>query len=345
MRIAQIAPVWFPVPPTGYGGIELIVSLLADGLADSGHDVTLFAAGGSRTRAKLVTPLEVPPDPSALGDVWSDTFHSLSSYLEIGRGDFDVVHDHSGIIGPAMAAARGSGPPVVHTLHGPWTESGKRFYGLIDKIIDLVAISNTQMADNLDSRYRGMVYNGINVADYEFRNVKGEYLVFIGRANPDKGPIPAIEIAKKTGMPLKMVVKRNEPPEKVYWEQQVVPLLGDTIEVFENIPHQQKVELLAGAKAMVFPIQWPEPFGLVMVEAMACGTPVVAGRWGAATEVVSHGETGYLCSGIDEYVEAIGRIGEISPEACLDRVRGMFSTATMVSGYEALFESIIQSPK
>src|SRR5262245_41144158 len=145
MRIAQIAPPWFAVPPTGYGGIELVVSLLADGLAARGHDVTLFASGGSQTKATLVSPLVDPPDPALLGNSWFDTFHAVSSYLEIDD-DFDVVHDHSGVIGPAMGALRSGTPPVVHTLHGPWTEPARRMYSLLDERVHLVAISRAQQA-------------------------------------------------------------------------------------------------------------------------------------------------------------------------------------------------------
>lgn len=341
MRIAQLAPPWFPVPPSGYGGIELIVSLLADGLVDRGHEVTLFASGGSTTRATLVTPLEQAPAPEILGDVWSDTFHALSSYRAIRDGRFDIVHDHSGIIGPAMASVRPSGPPVVHTLHGPWTDAGRRFYGLIDEDIHLVAISKTQQADNPSLRYAAMIYNGIDPDSYTYREDKDDYLVYIGRANPDKGPATAIEVAKKVGLPLKMIVKRNEPPEKRYWEETIVPTLDDTIEVFQNVSHADKVEMLCRARAMVFPVQWQEPFGLVMVEAMACGTPVVAGRWGAATELVSPGVTGFLADGVGDLAAAVGKVGQIDHRACRERVERMFSTDTMVSGYESLFEKIL----
>ncbi len=343
MRIAEIAPPWFPVPPRGYGGIELMVAWLCDGLVERGHEVVLFASGGSATRAELVSPLNEAPDPSILGDVWHDTFHALSAYLAVVDGDFDVVHDHSGIIGPAMAAIRPSGPPVVHTLHGPWTDPGRRFYGLIDDRVHLVAISTTQQADNPDVRYAAMVYNGIDPSIYDFRTEKEDYLVYIGRSNPDKGPAAAIEVSRRTGMPLKMIVKRNEPPERAYWDAAIVPILHDLVEVHEGVPHQVKVDMLSRARAMVFPIQWPEPFGLVMVEAMACGTPVIAGRWGAAKEVVSEGETGFLADGIDELVAAVGKADQIDPTACRARVEAKFSTATMVEGYENLFEKLISA--
>ena len=142
MRIAQIAPPWFTVPPVGYGGIELVVSLLADRLAARGHEVTLFASGGSSTQAKLVSPFEQLPDPALLGNVWFDAFHALSSYLD--AREFDVVHDHSGIVGPSIGAMLDGRPPVVHTLHGPWTEPARRYYSMLQDRVHLVAISESQ---------------------------------------------------------------------------------------------------------------------------------------------------------------------------------------------------------
>jgi glycosyltransferase involved in cell wall biosynthesis len=340
VKIAQIAPPWFPVPPTGYGGIELVVALLADGLAERGHDVTLFASGGSQTKANLVTPMVDPPDPALLGNPWYDAMHAAASYLEIADR-FDVVHDHSGIIGPAMGALQHGRPPIVHTLHGPWTELAKRYYALLAEHIHLVAISEAQKADNPDVRYAGVVHNGIDLDSYTFRAQKDDFLVYIGRANPDKGPVLAIEVARRAGLPLAMVVKKNEPFERTYWDEIVAPNLNDEVEVFEAISHEKKVDLLARARAMVFPIQWPEPFGLVMAEALACGTPVIACPAGAAVELVDDGVTGYLRSSMDDLVWAVGQIDTCSPEACRARAEDRFSADAMVSGYERLFERII----
>jgi glycosyltransferase involved in cell wall biosynthesis len=337
MRIAEIAPVWFAVPPTGYGGIELVVALLADGLADHGHDVTLFACGGSSTRATLVSPLAEPPDPALLGNVWYDTYHSTAAYLQ--TGDFDVIHDHSGIIGPAIGAVRGK-PPVVHTLHGPWTEQARFFYELLHERLHLVAISEAQRDDNPVLRYAGTVHNGIDLSSYEYCVDKDDYLVYIGRANPDKGPVRAIEVARQVGRPLKMILKRNEPPEREYYDEVVEPMLSDDVEVLANVSHERKVELLAHAKAMLFPIQWMEPFGLVMTEAMACGTPVVTTNWGAAPELVDDGVTGFRRDTDDELVEALTHIDDISAQACRDRVERLFSAEAMVRGYEAVFQQL-----
>jgi glycosyltransferase involved in cell wall biosynthesis len=339
MRVAEIAPVWFPVPPRGYGGIEAVVALLADGLVAGGHDVTLFASGGSRTRAKLVSPLEAPPDPAVLGNPWFDALHAVSAYQELDG--FDVVHDHSGIVGAALGAMRRGGPPVVHTLHGPWTDVSRRYYGLLADSIHLVAISESQRSDNMGIRYAGVVPNGIDVDAYTYREAKDDYLVFIGRANPEKGVALAIDVARRAGLPLKMIVKRSEPPEVAYWMNTVAPTLGSDEEVFQDVTHDEKVELLAGARAMVFPIQWAEPFGLVMAEAMACGTPVVTTNWGAAVELVDDGVTGFRRDTVEDLAAAVHRVHEISARACRGRVEERFSATAMVSGYERLFERIL----
>jgi glycosyltransferase involved in cell wall biosynthesis len=335
----MIAPVWFPVPPAGYGGIELVVALLADGLADAGHDVTLFASGGSATKAKLVTPLEQPPAPHQLGNPWYDAYHSIYAYLH--AGEFDVVHDHTAVTGPSIGTLRRGDPPVVHTLHGPWTEQTRLYYGLTSDYLHLVAISEAQRRDNQDVPYAATVYNGIDLDAYPFREEKQDFLVYIGRANPDKGPATAITAARHAGLPIKLVLKRNEPPEKAYYEEMVVPLLGNDVEIFENVSHAEKVDLLGRAKSMLFPIHWPEPFGLVMVEAMACGTPVVTTNWGAAPELVDEGVTGFRRDGYGELIDALNWIGEISPAACRARVEERFSARAMVRGYEDVYERVV----
>jgi glycosyltransferase involved in cell wall biosynthesis len=338
VRIAQIAPPWFTVPPTGYGGIELVVSLLTENLVARGHDVTLFASAGSTTMAELVSPLAAP-DPALLGNVWFEVSHALAAYLDTNTA-FDVIHDHSGIVGPALGALLGRDPPVVHTLHGPWTEPGRRYYELLQDRVSLVAISEAQRNDFPELHYAATVHNGIDLDAYPYREDKDEYLVYIGRATPDKGPVQAIEVARQAKMPLKMLVKRNEPFELAYWDEAVAPKLHSEVEVFERVSHAVKADLLARARAMVFPIQWPEPFGLVMIEAMACGTPVLACPRGAATEIVADGCTGFLRSSVEDLVEAVLRVGECASPECRTRVAERFSTEAMVTGYERVFEQV-----
>ena len=341
MRIAEIAPPWFTIPPAGYGGIELVVAQLTDRLVLRGHDVTLFASGGSHTKANLVTPLLDPPDPALVCNPWYDAFHAYSAYAAIDD-DFDVVHDHSGIVGPALGALCARAP-VVHTLHGAWTEPSRRLYHALAERVHLVAISAAQRADNPDIRYEGVVHNGIDLDLYPFIEDKDDFLVYIGRANPDKGPTIAIEVARRAGLPLAMIVKRTEPFERTYWDEIVAPSLHDEVEVYEGISHEQKVDLLGRARAMVFPIQWPEPFGLVMVEAMACGTPVVACPAGAAVELVDEGVTGYLRVSIADLTHAVDMVDRCSPAACRERVQEHFSADAMVLGYERIYASLAAS--
>jgi glycosyltransferase involved in cell wall biosynthesis len=341
MRVAVVAPVWFPVPPRGYGGIELVVALLADGLVDAGHDVTLFASGGSHTKAKLVTPMTEPPDPRELGNPWYEGAHAVVAYSQVA--DFDIVHDHGGAFGPACGSMLEGHPPVVHTLHGPWTPSTRVFYSLVHERVQLVAISNAQRNDNPDVRYAAMVHNGIDLAAYPMREDKDDLLVYIGRANRDKGPRQAIEIARRAGLPLQMILKRSEPPEREFFTQEIEPLLGPDIELHEGVPHETKVDLLSRACAMVFPIRWAEPFGLVMVEAMACGTPVVTTNWGAAPEVVADGVTGFRRDTDDELVDAVKEARSLSPVDCRQWVEEQFSGASMVRGYEAAYRRALDA--
>jgi glycosyltransferase involved in cell wall biosynthesis len=231
---------------------------------------------------------------------------------------------------------------VVHTLHGPWTGPTRLLYGLAAPHLHLVAISDAQRRDNQDVPYAATVYNGIDLDAYPFRADKEDFLVYIGRANPDKGPATAITAARHAGMRIKLVLKRNEPPEQAYYDEMVVPLLGDDVEIFENVSHEEKVDLLGRAKAMLFPIHWPEPFGLVMVEAMACGTPVVTTNWGAAPELVEDGVTGFRRDGYGEMIDALNWVGGIDPADCRARVEERFSATAMVEGYRRVYEEILR---
>jgi len=338
VRIAQIAPVWVPVPPPSYGGIEWVVSLLADGLTDRGHEVTLFAAPGSQTDARLVCPVEGDRDKWQIGaNVTDEIVHTLPAYL--ADDEFDVIHDHSGM-GAALAAVRRGGPPVVHTLHGPWTDASRRYYRAVSPPVHLIAISEAQKAGNPELDYAGVVHNGLDLTAHPWRKEKEDFLLFLGRCNPEKGPELAVEVAKRAGVPLVMVVKRSEDAEHAYWEQVVAPRLsGDETLIFEA-SHDDKVDILGRARATLFPIQWPEPFGLVMIESMACGTPVIAMPQGAAPEVVVDGETGFLTQDVDAMVEAVSKVDHISPERCRQHVTQHFSSETMVANTEAVLQRV-----
>ena len=339
MRIAQIAPVWVPVPPPTYGGIELVVSLLADGLAARGHDVTLYASQGSRSQARLVSPVDRTRELADIGtDVTDEIVHALPAYL--AADEFDVIHDHTGL-GTALGAARNAPPPVVHTLHGPWTEASCRFYRAVSPPVNLIAISEAQKAGNPDVNYAGVVHNGLDLTIHPWRKDKDDFVVFLGRCNPEKGPEVAVEAAKRAGVKLVLIVKRSEPHEYEHWEREVEPRLTGDEELVFDAPHDVKVDLLGRARATLFPIQWPEPFGLVMIESMACGTPVLAMPSGAAPEVVVDGVTGFLTPTLDDMVAALDRVDEISPAACREHVTENFSAEAMVTKTEQILEQVV----
>jgi glycosyltransferase involved in cell wall biosynthesis len=345
MRILQIAPPWFKVPPESYGGIESVVAELTDGLVDRGHEVTLLASGGSGTTGRLWTVLDTPPS-RWIGSPFFNLMHCVPAYSH--RHEFDVIHDHSGIIGAAIASMV-DGPPVVHTLHGPWDPPEVAgCYATLPPGLHLVSISHDQAARAPDGlHHAGVVHNGIAVDHYPLRRAaRGTdgYLCFVGRATPDKGPDTAIRVARQLGRHLEMLVKINEPKERAYWRECCEPLLaGADVEVRQNLSTGAKAELLAGADATLFPIRWNEPFGLVMVESMACGTPVVAYRRGAASEVIVDGQTGYLVEpeDLDAFAAAVDRVGSISPEACRAHVERSFSSRSMVDGYAHIYDGLV----
>lgn len=345
MRILEIAPPWFSVPPSGYGGIEWIVALLADGLVEAGHDVTLLASGGSVTLARLEPVFDVPPSEQ-IGDAWCETRHVTAGYLR--RHEFDLIHDHTGTVGPALGALL-DGPPVVNTLHGPWTDEVAALHALLAPRLHLAAISHDQARRApAGVTVAGVVPNGIPLDSFPVRRERrgtSGYLVYVGRANREKGPEVAVEVARRLGRPLKMLVKINEPAEQAYWRDVVAPGQQEAdAELVGDLSMADKAGLLAGADATLFPAQWPEPFGLVMAESMACGTPVVGYGNGAVPEVVADGETGFVVApgDLDGLCAAVDRVGLIDPLACRRRVEQHFSGARMIGGYEDLFRRLTE---
>jgi glycosyltransferase involved in cell wall biosynthesis len=342
VRIAEVSPPWLAVPPKGYGGVEWVVSLVADGLAEDGHDVTLFATGDSRTKARLEFVYEQAPGSASINDPILDATHTLFS-LRHARERFDVLHVHAPF--SSLAASIESGVPVVHTLHGSFTAEMKRLYSFVGERAWFVAISRAQQRFDPDLRYGGVVYNGIDLDRYPFRADKEDFVLFLGRADPDKGWRRAVETAIVAGERLVSAVRIANPREREEWERNVKPLLPAGADVLGEIAHDEKVSLLQRAKAVLFPIDWPEPFGLVMTEAMACGTPVIGTPRGAVPEVIEDGVTGWIVD-VDDYpaqaAERLKRLDEIDPHACRRRVERLFSKEAMVSGYERVFERAVE---
>ena len=341
MRIAEICPPWLAVPPKGYGGIEWVVALLADGLADAGHEVTLFATGDSKTRARLEYVFEQAPGSDRINDITLDTTHTLFS-LRDARERFDVLHVHAPF--SSLAAAVETGVPTVHTLHGSFVPEMQRLYSFVADRVWFVAISEAQKRSGEGLRYGGVVYNGIDMSRYALQRDKEDFVLFLGRAAPEKGWRRAIEAAMAAGERLVSAVKIAHPTEHREWETNIRPVIPEDFEVLGEVSLEEKVDLLRRAKAVLFPIDWDEPFGLVMTEAMACGTPVIATPRGSVPEVVEDGVTGWIVP-VEDYAagaaDRLRHVSEIDPKACRDRVRRLFSKEAMVAGYEGVFERAI----
>lgn len=340
MRILQLAPPWVSVPPSAYGGIEWVVSGLADGLVDAGHDVTLVASGGSETKAQLETVFDEPPFVH-LGDSRIEAIQALSGYRL--RKEYDLIHDHTAAVGPALAALA-DGPPVIHTLHVPWVDDQIRLARLIAPPVRLVAISHDQAARAPDDiPISAIVHNGVPVDRYPFATDKDNYLLFVGRASKDKGPEVAIEIARRLRRRLIMAIKVNERTERKYWREVLQPLIASDpgIEVVSNPNHETKSNLMARAAVLVVPIQWAEPFGMVMPEANVCGTPVVAFGIGSVPEIIAHGKTGFVVppGDIDAFCTAVERTKELLPHDCRSHVVERFSVQRMVAEYVQVYEA------
>jgi glycosyltransferase involved in cell wall biosynthesis len=339
LKIAILAPVWFAVPPTGYGGIEWIVALLADGLVDAGHDVTLFASGDSRTKAKL--EFVYPEAPSRqIGRTFWELNHALACF---GRAsDFDVINDHTGMLGATLGATTST--PVVHTVHGPLDGEPGEIYEQISRVapdVGLISISMNQRKPKPDLNWIANCPNALDFSVYPSKPHRGDYLLFLGRMSPDKGAHRAIAVAMEAGLPLKLAGKLQEQKEREYFHELVEPHLVDGIEYLGEVTHGEKVELLQNARATLFPIEWEEPFGLVMIESMACGTPVIATRWGAVPEVIEHGHSGIIVDDYRHMAAALADADELDPNELREYVEAEFSPERMVGDYIKAYDAAI----
>jgi glycosyltransferase involved in cell wall biosynthesis len=339
MNIAILSPVWFRVPPDGYGGIELVVSLLADGLVDAGHDVTLFASGDSTTRARLDAVFDEAPSES-IGKTFWELQHAINCFER--HEDFDVIHDHTGLLGLALGSLLST--PLVHTVHGPLTGAPGELYESVARLApraQLVSLSMAQRRPRPDLPWLANVANGIDLSSYPFEPHEGDYLLFLGRMSPDKGAHRAIRIAQNAGIPLKLAGKNAEPGEHEYFDEHVRPYIGRGIEYLGEVSHDEKVELLRRARATLFPISWEEPFGLVMIESMACGTPVIASRRGSVPEVIDDGVSGIIVDDWNAIDDILERAERLDPQAMRHAVEERFSPNRMVADYVAAYHKAI----
>jgi glycosyltransferase involved in cell wall biosynthesis len=338
MKIAQIAPLVESVPPTLYGGTERVVSWLTEELVGLGHEVTLFAAGDSRTKARLE-----PIVPRALR---LDGIHNSLPYniimldrVAARHQDFDVLHFHIDFFHYPLF--RGMAHRTLTTLHGrqdlPELPDIYRAF----PHMPLVSISNNQRSPVPPVNWRGTVAHGL--PDHLFRQGtgKGGYLAFLGRICADKGILPAIEIARLAGLPLKVAAK-VDPADQEYFDQQVKPVLEESphVDFIGEISDSQKQQFLGDAKALLFPISWPEPFGLVMIESMACGTPVIAFRCGSVPEILEHGKTGFVVGDVPEAASAVSGLDRLSRRHIRAQFEKRFSARAMARSYLKIYEEL-----
>lgn len=341
MRIAQVAPLIEPVPPRLYGGTERVVSYLTEELVRRGHEVTLFASGDSKTLARLesVTEHSIRLNPDGIDPV---AFHMMElSQAFSSDANFDIIHCHLDFL--AFPFAHSSGNPAVHTLHGRldlphWGRIMARYADT-----PLVSISDAQRRplENLDVNWAATVYHGMPEECFRYSDGNGDYLAFFSRISREKRPDLAVEVAKKAGIKLK-VAGKVDPADRTYFEEEIEPLFDHPlIEFVGELGTTDRLDFLGAAKALLFPIDWPEPFGLVVIEALACGTPVITRRCGSMPEIVRNGRVGYIVDTVDEMVDALRRIDRIDRKTCFAYAQERFSAETMARRYEAVYEAII----
>ncbi|NUT51956.1 MAG: glycosyltransferase family 4 protein [Saccharothrix sp.] len=341
LRIAMVAPPWFELPPSAYGGIESMCADLVDRLVERGNRVVLVGVGRNGTAAEFRSTMECA-QPERMGQGVPEVVHAAALPAILADLDVDVVHDHS-LAGPLLA--RGRPVPTVVTAHRPVTGETGRYYRELDGTVHLVAVSDVQRGLAPGLGWAGTVHNAIPVADFPFRRDKEDFALFLGRAAPFKGIPEAIAAAREAGVPLRVAAKCREPEEHEYFRREVEPLLGPGVEWLGEVDRAAKLELLTAARCLLFPIRWAEPFGLVMVEAMACGTPVVATRRGSVPEVVADGETGFVCDDHASLVAGLRRVDALSPDRCRAEAVRRFDVDLMAARYEGVYRGAVATTR
>ena len=340
MRIAHVAPLYERVPPKLYGGTERVVSHLVEEQVRRGHEVTLFASGDSRTSATLVASV-----PRALRLDLSVTDPLAPHIVELTNvyeraAEFDLIHCHVDYLG--FPFSRLTATPTVHTLHGRLDLQHVHMVLSYFDDVPLVSISDAQRRplQDIDLSWVGTVHHGLPLDAYRPGSGRGGYLAFLGRISPEKRPDLAIAAAKRAGVPLKIAAK-VDPVDREYFEREIEPLLHHPlIEYLGEIGDADKVAFLGGAIGLLFPIDWPEPFGLVMIESLACGTPVIARPLGSVPEVIDHGRTGFIADTVEEIAQAVRHLDRIERATCRREAEARFSVSHMADDYEAIYDRL-----
>jgi glycosyltransferase involved in cell wall biosynthesis len=344
LRIALLSPPWITVPPPGYGGIELVIAEVAAALVRRNHDVALLAPPGSRSTAHVV-PLLAHDHPHEIGQTLFDVDH-VGRALEViddaersGR-PFDVIHDHSGFA--LVAIANRVSVPVLHTVHGPFTAETAEFYRRHAAKVWTTVLSRAQLASGPSSmRCVSVIPNPIDLHSWPLQPRKDHYLLWLGRMAPDKGPHRAIAAARQAGWPL-VLAGPVQPGQRAFFESQIRPEIdGRSVRYVAEVAGPAKRALFANAAALLMPIRWPEPFGMVMIEALACGTPVIAFPEGSAPEIVVDGESGFLVEDESEMATAVGRLSELDPLRCRATVQARYDVELVTDAYESAYRQVI----
>jgi glycosyltransferase involved in cell wall biosynthesis len=336
LRIGIIAPPWVPVPPPEYGGTELVIDQLARGLTAAGHDVVLFTTGDSTCPVPL--RWRYPHAVGTTGDLLDELGHVEAAYDTLSG--CDVIHDHT-LLGPLWSMANRVRRPVVTTAHGPFTPELTQLYRTVGRQVAIVAISHHQASTAPTVPIERVIHHGIDVDAMPVGSGDGGYVAFLGRMHPDKGVHRAIAIARAAGRRILIAAKMWEPAEQRYFADVVEPMLGPDAVYLGQVGGPEKWQLLAGAEALINPIRWPEPFGLVVIESLAVGTPVVTFAEGAAPEIVDHGTTGFVCDDDDDMVARLAELDTLDRQACRSAVVARFSTRRMVDDHVALYRHLL----
>jgi glycosyltransferase involved in cell wall biosynthesis len=343
LRVAMLAPPWISVPPPGYGGVESVVSVLTEALVRRGNEVTLFCAPGSESSARVVTLLE-GTHPDEIERSIYEVDHVAQAFAAIDRADaerrFDVVHDHCGFTALGMADRLAT--PLVHTLHGQFTTATAGFYTRHARKATLVAISRAQRA-TAPASLGGVtvIPNPIDVRSWPMQESKEDYLLWIGRMTAEKGPHRAIAAARAAGAPL-VLAGVIQPGQQAFFDREVAPHIdGDRVRFLGEVGGLRKQSVFAGARALLMPISWEEPFGMVMVEALACGTPVIAFPAGAASDLVVNGRTGFLVEDEAAMAAAVGRLTSIAARDCRAWVSEHCDVDVVAGAYESTYRAAV----